>query len=74
MFALLFTTLHAMMWVDKGLEVEIQQAMDVLQVIRRNPGQEGDVDLRDETAIATRMLESLKEILERRMLKNREEK
>jgi hypothetical protein len=60
--------------VRKGLEVEIQQAMDVLQVIRRNPGQEGDVDLRDETAIATRMLESLKEILERRMLKNREEK
>ena len=60
--------------VRKGLEVEIQQAMDVLQVIRRNPGQESDVDLRDETAIATRMLESLKEILERRMLKNGGEK
>jgi hypothetical protein len=60
--------------VRKGLEVEIQQAMDVLQVFRRNPGQESDVDLRDETAIATRMLESLKEILERRMLNNREEK
>jgi hypothetical protein len=60
--------------VRKGLEVEIQQAMDVLQVIRRNPGQDSDVDLRDETAIATRMLESLNEILERRMLKNREEK
>jgi hypothetical protein len=54
----------------KGLEVQIQQAMDVLQVIRRNPGQENHVDLRDETAIATRMFESLKEILERRMLKN----
>src|SRR3984893_16056996 len=54
----------------KGLEVEIQQAMDVLQVIRKNPGQENHVDLRDETAIATRMFESLKEILERRMLKN----
>ena len=54
----------------KGLEVQIQQAMDVLQVIRRNPGQESHVDLRDETAIATRMFESLKEILERRMLKN----
>jgi hypothetical protein len=60
--------------VRKGLEVQIQQAMDVLQVIRRNPGQESDVDLRGETAIATRMLESLKEILERRMLKNCEEK
>src|ERR1700719_257354 len=58
----------------KGLEVQIQQAMDVLQVIRRNPGQESHVDLRDETAIATRVFESLKEILERRMLKNREEK
>ena len=54
----------------RGLEVQIQQAMDVLQVIRRNPGQESHVDLRDETAIATRMFESLKEILERRMLKN----
>ena len=56
--------------VRKGLEVEIQQAMEVLQVIRKNPGQENHVDLRDETAIATRMFESLKEILERRMLKN----
>jgi hypothetical protein len=60
--------------VRKGLEVEIQQAMDVLQVIRRNPGQESDVDLRHETAIATRMLESLKEILERPTLKKRGEK
>jgi hypothetical protein len=60
--------------VRKGLEAEIQQAMDVLQVIRRNPGHESHVDLRDETAATTRMLESLKEILERRMLKNREEK
>jgi hypothetical protein len=58
----------------KGLEVEIQQAMDVLQVIRRKPGQESHVDLRDETAVTTRMLESLKEILERRTLKNRGEK
>jgi hypothetical protein len=55
--------------VRKGLEVEIQQAMEVLQVIRKNPGQENHVDLRDEPAIATRMFESLKEILERRMLK-----
>jgi Domain of unknown function (DUF4145) len=60
--------------VRKGLEAEIQQAMDVLQVIRRNPGHESHVDLRDETAIATRMFESLKEIIERRMLKNRGEK
>jgi Domain of unknown function (DUF4145) len=60
--------------VRKGLEAEIQQAMDVLQVIRRNPGHESHVDLRDETAATTRMLESLKEILERRTLKNRGEK
>jgi Domain of unknown function (DUF4145) len=60
--------------VRKGLEAEIQQAMDVLQVIRRNPGHESHVDLRDETAATTRMLESLKEILERRTLKKRGEK
>src|SRR4249920_2292614 len=42
--------------VRKGLEAEIQQAMDVLQVIRRNPGHESHVDLRDETAATTRML------------------
>ena len=60
--------------VRKGLEAEIQQAMDVLQVIWRNPGHESHVDLRDETAIATRMLELLKEIIERRMLKNCGEK
>jgi hypothetical protein len=52
--------------VRKGLEVEIRQATDVLQVIRKTPGQESHVDLRDETAIAT----ALKEIVERRMLKD----
>ena len=59
--------------VGKGLEVEIRQAMDVLQVIRKNPVQENHIDLRAETAMATRMFESLKEILERRMLKNPDE-
>jgi hypothetical protein len=59
--------------VGKGLEVEIRQAMDVLQVIRKNPVQENHIDLRAETAMATRMFESLKEILERRMLKNSDE-
>ena len=59
--------------VGKGLEVEIGQAMDVLQVIRKNPVQENHIDLRAETAMATMMFESLKEILERRMLKNPDE-
>ena len=59
--------------VGKGLEVEIGQAMDVLQVIRKNPVQENHIDLRAETVMATRMFESLKEILERRMLKNPDE-
>jgi hypothetical protein len=45
----------------------------VLQVIRKNPVQENHIDLRAETAMATRMFESLKEILERRMLKNSDE-
>jgi hypothetical protein len=50
--------------------VEIQQAMDVLQVIRRSPLQPTQVDLKEENETATRMFESLREILKRRMLKN----
>ena len=74
MFALLFTTLHAMMWVDKGLEVEIQQAMDVLQVVRKSPLLRSEVDLKEENETAKKVLNSLKVILERRMLKKHGEK
>jgi hypothetical protein len=59
--------------VRKGLEVEIQQAMDVLQVVRKNPSQTTEVDLKEENEAAKIFLTSLKQILKRRMLKNHDE-
>src|ERR1700730_14725064 len=55
--------------VRKGLEVEIQQAMDVLQVVRKNPSQTTEVDLKEENETAKKFFNSLERILERRMLK-----
>lgn len=55
--------------VRKGLEVEIQQAMDVLQVVRKNPSQTTVVDLKEENEAAKKFLTSLRQILNRRMLK-----
>jgi hypothetical protein len=55
------------------LEVEIQQAMDVLQVVRKNPSQTTEVDLKEENEAAKIFLTSLKQILKRRMLKNHDE-
>ena len=59
--------------VRKGLEVEIQQAMDVLQVVRKNPSQTTEVDLKEENEAAKTFLNSLEQILKRRMLKNHDE-
>ena len=59
--------------VRKGLEVEIQQAMDVLQVVRRNPSQTTEVDLKEENEAAKIFLTSLTQILKRRMLKTHDE-
>ena len=59
--------------VRKGLEVEIQQAMDVLQVVRKNPSQTTEVDLKEENEEAKIFLTSLRQILKRRMLKNHDE-
>src|ERR1700737_3608745 len=59
--------------VRKGLEVEIQQAMDVLQVVRKNPSQTTEVDLKEENEAAKIFLTSLRQILKRRMLKNHDE-
>src|SRR5580704_18524164 len=42
--------------VRKGLEVEIQQAMDVLQVVRKNPLQRSEVDLKEENETAKKFL------------------
>jgi hypothetical protein len=60
--------------VRKGLEVEIQQAMDALQVVRKNPSQTTEVDLKEENEAAKIFLTSLRQILKRRMLKNHDEK
>jgi ActR/RegA family two-component response regulator len=47
--------------VRKGLEVEIQQqAMDVLQVVRKNPSQTTEVDLKEENEGAKIFLTSLR--------------
>jgi hypothetical protein len=59
--------------VRKGLEVEIHQAMDVLQVIYNNTGQLSHIDLSSEKAIGRRFFELVKLILHRRMLKKLDE-
>jgi len=56
--------------VRKGLEVEIQQAMEVLQVLRSDPAQLTNFDLQEDKGMAIRLFDTLKAILERRMLKN----
>jgi hypothetical protein len=56
--------------VRKALEVEIQQSMEVLQVLRNDPGQPSSLETQEDKEMALRFLDSLKTILERRMLKN----
>jgi hypothetical protein len=60
--------------VRKGLEVEIQQTMDVLQVVRKSPLQPSEVNLEEENETTKNFLNSLRNILERRMLKKHGEK
>jgi hypothetical protein len=59
--------------VRKGLEVEIQQAMEVLQVLRNEPGQPASLETQEDKEMALRFFDSLKAVLERRMLHNRDE-
>ena len=59
--------------VRKALEVEIQQSMEVLQVLRNDPGQPSNLETQEDKEMALRFLDSLKSILERRMLHNRHE-
>ena len=56
--------------VRKGLEVEIKQALEVLQVLRNDPGQPTSLDTPEDKEMALRFFDSLQAILERRMLKN----
>src|SRR6516225_5737683 len=55
--------------VRKGLEVEIQQAMEVLQVLGNDPAQPTSLDTQEDKEMALRFVDSLKAILERRVLK-----
>jgi inactivated superfamily I helicase len=54
--------------VRKGLEVEVQQAMEVLQVLGNGPVQPTSLDTEEDKEMALRFVDSLKAILERRML------
>jgi hypothetical protein len=56
--------------VRKGLEVEIQQAMEVLQVLRNEPEQPATLKTQPDKEIAIRFFDSLKSILERRVLQH----
>jgi hypothetical protein len=59
--------------VRKALEVEIQQSMEVLQVLRNDPGQPSNLETKENKEMALRFVDSLKAILERRMLQNPDE-
>src|SRR3984893_16075701 len=58
--------------VRKGLEMEMQQAMEVLQVLRLDPVQLNRLESQADRETALRFLVSLKEVLERRMSQNRD--
>jgi hypothetical protein len=58
--------------VRKGLEMEIQQAMEVLQVLRSDPVQLSQLDSQANKETALRFLNSLKAVLERRMSQNQD--
>ena len=60
--------------VRKGLEAEIQQSMEVLEVLRSNPAQLTNLfDSQEDKETALRLFDSLKAILERRILQNPDE-
>jgi hypothetical protein len=56
----------------KGLEVEIQQAMEVLQVLQSDSAQLTTFESQEDKEMAFRIIDSLKAILERRTLQNRD--
>ena len=60
--------------VRKGLGVEIQQAMEVLQVVRKSPLQPIEDDLKEENETVKNLFNSLRDILERRMSQKHGEK
>jgi hypothetical protein len=58
--------------IRKGLEVEIQQAMEVLQVLQSDSVQLTTFESQEDKEMAFRIIDSLKAILERRTLQNRD--
>ena len=59
--------------VRKGLEVEIQQAMGVLEVIQNDPVRLTKFESEEEQEMALKFFDSLKAILERRAPQNQDE-
>ena len=55
--------------VRKGLEVEIQQSLVALQILRQNPFTPANFDRKEDEETATKLLEFLQGIMGRRMLK-----
>ena len=59
--------------VRKGLEMEMQQSMEVLQVLQSDPLQLSQLESEADKEIALRFIDSLQAVLERRMPHNRDE-
>jgi len=53
--------------VRKGLEVEVQQALDIVRVIGNNAVHPGQIDLRDDKATAITLFDIVNMIVERRI-------
>lgn len=53
--------------VQKGLEVEIQQALDVVRVVGNNAVHPGKIDLKDNVGIALALLQLINLVIERRI-------
>jgi len=53
--------------VQKGLEVEIQQALDVVRVVGNNAVHPGTIDMKDDTGIALALLQLINLVVERRI-------
>src|SRR6516164_4962011 len=59
--------------VRKGLEMEAQQSIEVLQVLRSNPLRLSQLESEADKETALRFIDSLQAVLERRMPHNRDE-
>jgi hypothetical protein len=53
--------------VKKGLEIEIQQALDVVRVIGNNAVHPGKIDIKDDSATAMTLLQLINLVIERRI-------